>query len=146
MLTNLDSVSLMNYIGLNEPQKPKLTEAREKFEAKLVTLNTALQAATRQLVEAIVAGNCTPAKMKELSSNASKAEADVLQARVEFWGELKTLLNADQYAKLANQPQARFEGPVARMFMTPRTSGAPPLLPAGTPPPTTTPPATPPAP
>jgi hypothetical protein len=128
-----------------DEQRSKITDAQEKFQAKLTTLNTALQAATKQLVDAI-AGDSTPAQLKELSGNASKAEADVLQTRVDFWAELKTILTPDQYKKVAIQPQMRFQamgsGSGGPRMLPPIIP--PPTPPAGTPPPA--PPAAPPAP
>jgi Spy/CpxP family protein refolding chaperone len=126
---NIANGPMMEYIALTDEQKPKITEAQEKFQTKLLALNTTLQAATKQLVDAIAAGDATPAKLKELSVNASKAEAEVLQARVDLWDELKNILTAEQYKKLASQTQNRFQGPGAFGGpMAPRTTGPPPPL------------------
>lgn len=115
-------------LNLTEDQKPALTDAQDKFQAKIVTLSTTLQAATKQLVEAIAAADTTPDKLKELTANASKADADVLQARVEFWGVLKGLLTPDQYKIVARQPMVKIEGASLMSLggsLTPRTGGAP---------------------
>jgi hypothetical protein len=123
-------------LNLTEDQKPALMDAQDKFQAKIVGLSTTVQAATKQLVEAIAAADTTPEKLKELTSNASKADADVLHARVEFWGVLKGLLTPDQYKIVARQPMIKIDAPYLMSpggFPTPRTGEAP-VTPPPTPP------------
>jgi len=80
-------------LTLTEEQKPKLAAAQKTYDDKIAQLNTAMQTAMKQVVEALCASDTTPAKLKELAAQAGKIDVDAFQARVDFIAEMKKSAN-----------------------------------------------------
>ncbi|MDO8588620.1 MAG: hypothetical protein Q7T82_16450 [Armatimonadota bacterium] len=109
----LDVNMSMGFLEVTEEQKPKLAALQKTFDTRMMEIGATVRSTTKQLIDALCAEGTTPAKLKELGAKASDADAKILQARLDFWLDLKAVLTADQYKKLVEMAQRRMEGPIS---------------------------------
>jgi Spy/CpxP family protein refolding chaperone len=87
-------------LQLTDDQKTKLTDIIAKNEQTLQPLMQKCSQAAQALRAAILAPTYDAQKVKELSVIAEKAEADVINARIDTWTQIRSVLTTEQAAKL----------------------------------------------
>lgn len=106
----------MDFLAFTEDQKPKVKALAEKYDKRMTNAATEVAAAAKALGEALAADPASTTKVQEASARAGKAEAVALQAEVDYWMELKPLLNADQKKKVGDMLIRRsMASPMSRM-------------------------------
>ncbi|MGC8863701.1 MAG: Spy/CpxP family protein refolding chaperone [Armatimonadota bacterium] len=95
-------------LQLTQEQKTKLRDILAKGEEALVPLRQKAADASRALREAVLAPQYDAAKVKQLSSDAARAEEAVVTAEIRIWGEVRLALSVEQFAKLQDLMSRRF--------------------------------------
>jgi Spy/CpxP family protein refolding chaperone len=100
---------------LTDDQMSKIKYAISKNRDTLRPLQQKSVEASRALRAAVLSSAYDPANVKTLAAAAEKAEADVVSASIDAWTNIRSILTADQAAKLQElmeRPQpGRGQGP-----------------------------------
>ena len=95
-------------LQLTEEQKTKLSDILAKGEEALLPLRQKAADASRALRQAVLAPQFDAAKVRQLTADATKAEEALLIAEIKIWGEIRSALSAEQFAKLQELTSRRF--------------------------------------
>lgn len=85
---------------LSEAQLTKLDTVMSKNDQSLKLLQQKSAEANRALRAAVLASKYDESKVKALAIKAEKAEADIIAASIDSWTRVRSVLTADQAAKL----------------------------------------------
>ena len=120
-------------LELTDEQTTQLTEVMTKGDKTARTLQEKAVKATKALKTALLAADFDVVKVKELSTAAQKAEADLITASIDEWVKIRAILSDTQLTALqkAMTPPARG----TRGQGGPRGEGGPPPEAEGGPPP-----------
>ncbi|MGE5280406.1 MAG: Spy/CpxP family protein refolding chaperone [Deltaproteobacteria bacterium] len=101
--------ALMKELGLSEEQEAQLAQMRQANRAEAKTLREAVQAAQKSLREALGRYDADPATIQTLAAEVKAAQAQMVDHRVASVTQLKTILTAEQFAKLQEKAKERRE-------------------------------------
>jgi len=87
-------------LQLTEDQKTKLKDVMMKSEQSMVPLMQKANKASTALRTGLLSADSDAAKIKTLVSDAQKAEADIVTARLDTWAKMKAELKPEQLAKM----------------------------------------------
>lgn len=87
-------------LQLSDDQKTKLKDILAKSEETLIPLRQKAAEASRALRQAVFAPEFDAQKVKQLATDAEKAEAAIVSAEIETWAQIRGVLAADQLTKL----------------------------------------------
>ncbi|HOM71587.1 MAG TPA: periplasmic heavy metal sensor [Armatimonadota bacterium] len=90
------------YLGLEDGDLNKLKTILTNADKTLGPLRFKLWNANQALRDAVLADKYDANKVKELAAAAHKAEADLLNAEVEVWTQIRTIVNGESAKKLRN--------------------------------------------
>jgi len=120
---------LASVLQITDEQKEKLNTARNKFDEAQRPLRDKCLEATKALRDAMLADEHDAKKTQDLAAAAEKAEAALLAAEIDTWGQIRSILTSAQLAKLREllsgpirQPPG---GPPARPEPPPPSGPAP---------------------
>jgi Spy/CpxP family protein refolding chaperone len=124
---------LTESLELTDDQLTQLTEVMTKGDKTAKTLQEKAVKATKALRTALLAADFDVVKVKELSTAAQKAEADLITASIDEWVKIRAILSDTQLTAMqkAMTPPARG----GRGQGGPRGEGGPPPEGEGGPPP-----------
>ena len=114
-----------NPLQLTDEQKTKLKDIMTQNDTAMPPLMKKLADACQPLRQSLTAATFDPQNVKSLATAAEKAEADVVNARIDVWTKIRGVLTADQITKLQTI-MAQPRGPGGRMG-----PGGGPVPPAG---------------
>jgi len=97
-------------LELTDDQKTKLTTVLTKADTTLAPLRQKATEATTALRTAVYGATYDAAKAQALLAAAQKADADVSNAELAVWTEIRAILTADQVSKLQSQRRGGFSG------------------------------------
>lgn len=92
-------------LSLTTTQAADLKTALTASDATIQPLLKAAGDSAKALRDAVFAGG-TADQITQLTADAQQAELAVIEASVNTWGQIKSILTADQFAKLAAGPGA----------------------------------------
>jgi len=127
---------LSGALQLTDDQKTKLKDIMTQSDATMAPLLKKFADALQTLRTALTAASFDPRNVKSLAAAAEKAEADIVNARIDVWTKIRGVLTADQITKLQTimaQPRGTGAGmgPGGRPAPPPGSDNAPAPPPPG---------------
>lgn len=87
-------------LQLSDDQKTKLNDVLSKGDQTLAPLREAAGKASRALRTAVMGSEADAQKIAQLVADAQKTEAAIINAEIQIWGQIKSVLSAEQMTKL----------------------------------------------
>jgi len=97
-------------LQLTDEQKGKLRDVTTKSEEAMRPILQKASEASLALRAAVLAPEYDAEKVKQLVTNAQRAEDQVINARLATWAQIRSVLTADQLAKLQEVMTMRRRG------------------------------------
>ncbi|MDO9574613.1 MAG: Spy/CpxP family protein refolding chaperone [Candidatus Contubernalis sp.] len=91
-------------IGLTQDQVAKLKDLRAQNDKKMMTLMKTSADATKAFRLALTEATYDEKKVRDLAIIAEKAEAALIDYRIEGWTKIRAIITADQAKKLMERP------------------------------------------